>query len=58
MNKRSWVFGSETVEELYQCKNLGVLKNYASSFSSNVTDNIEKLRKKWECYFRPILTEV
>ena len=54
MNKRSWVLGSETVEELYEYKNLGVLKNYVVSFSSNVIDNI---RKKWECYFRPILTE-
>ena len=42
MNKCSWVLGSETVK----CKNLGVLKNYVGSFSSNVTDNIEKLRKK------------
>ena len=57
MNKRSWVLGSETVEEPYECKNLGVLKNYVGSFSSNVIDNIEKLRKKWECYFRPISTE-
>ena len=46
MNKRSWVLGSETVEELYEYKNLGVLKNYVGSFSSNVIDNIEKLRKK------------
>ena len=57
MNKRSWVLGSETVEELYEYKNLGVLKYYVGSFSSNVTDNIEKLRKKWECYFRPISIE-
>ena len=35
MNKGSWVLGSETVEELYEYKNLGVLKNYAGSFSSN-----------------------
>ena len=46
MNKRSWVLGSETVEELYEYKNLGVLKNYVGSFSSNVTDNIEKTQKK------------
>ena len=32
--------------ELYEYKNLGVLKNYIGSFSSNVTDNIEKTRKK------------
>ena len=41
MNKRSWVLGSETVEELYKYKNLGVVKNYVVSFSSN---------------FRPVLT--
>ena len=46
MNKRSWVLGSETVEELYECKNLGVLKNYAGLFSSNVTDNTEKESEK------------
>ena len=45
------------MEELYEYKNLGVLKNYVGSFSSNVIDNIEKAEKKWECYFRPILTE-
>ena len=27
-------------------KNLGVLKNYAGSFTSNILDNIEKTRKK------------
>ena len=46
MNKRSWVLGSETVEELYEYKNLGILKNYVGSFSSNVIDNIEKTQKK------------
>ena len=40
MNKGRSVLGSETVEELYQYRNLGVLKNYVSSFSSNVIDNI------------------
>ena len=57
MNKRSWVLGSETVEELYEHKNIGVLKSYAGLFSSNVIDNIEKTQKKWECCFRPILIE-
>ena len=32
--------------ELYEYKNLGVLKNYAGSFTSNILDNIEKTRKK------------
>ena len=44
MNKRRGVLGSETVEELYEYKNLGVLKNYVGSFSS---DAIEK----WEMLF-------
>ena len=57
MNKRRWVLGSDTVEELYEYKNLGVLRKYVDSFSSNVVDNIEKTQKKWECYFRLILTE-
>ena len=49
MNKRSWVLGSETVEELCEHKNLVVLKNYVGSFSSNVIDNIEKTQKML-CY--------
>ena len=51
MNKRRWVLGSETVEELYEYKNLRVLKNYVGSFFSNVIDSIEKIQKKWECQF-------
>ena len=46
MNEREWRLGDEIVQELYEYKNLGVLKNYIGSFSSNVTDNIEKTRKK------------
>ena len=34
------------MNELCEYKNLGVLKNYANSFSTNVEDNIEKTRKK------------
>ena len=33
-------------DEIYEYKNLGVLKNYVGSFSSNVEDNIDKTRKK------------
>ena len=33
------------MEELYDYKNLGVLKNYVGSFSSNIDDNIDKTRK-------------
>ena len=57
MNKRSCALGSQTVEELYEYKNLGVLKNYVSSFFSNVIHNIEKTQKKEGMLFRPILTE-
>ena len=39
-------FGWDTVDKLYEYKNLGVLKNYISSFSSNVDDNIEKTCNK------------
>ena len=46
MNEREWRLGDDIVQELYEYKNLGVLKNYIGSFSSNVTDNIEKTRKK------------
>ena len=45
MNEREWRLGDDIVQELYEYKNLGVLKNYIGSFSSNVTDNIEKTRK-------------
>ena len=51
MNKRSCVLGSETAEELYQHKNLGVLKNYVGSFSSNVIGNIEKTETKMGILF-------
>ena len=34
------------MEELYEYKNLGVLKNYIGSFSSKIDDNIDKTRKK------------
>ena len=37
-----WTFGGEIVDELYEYKNLGDLKNYIGSFSSNVDDNMEK----------------
>ena len=40
-----------TVDELHEYKNLGVLKNYIGSFSSNVEDNIDKTRKKDKMIF-------
>ena len=46
IKQRNWVLGNETVDKRYEYKNLGVVKNYAGSFSSNVEDNIDKTRKK------------
>ena len=46
MKEREWMLGDAVVDELYEYKSLGVLKNYVSSFASNVDDNIEKARKK------------
>ena len=41
-----WLLGDTMVDELFEYKNLGVLKNYVGSFSSNVEDNIDRTRKK------------
>ena len=46
IKQRNWMLGNETVDERYEYKNLGVVKNYVDSFSSNVEDNIDKTRKK------------
>ena len=46
MKEREWILGDGTVDELYEHKNLGVLRNYIGSFSSSVEDNIDKTRKK------------
>ena len=46
MKECEWALGDDTVEELYEYKNLGVLKNYCGSFASNISDNIDKMRKK------------
>ena len=40
------LLGDTIADELYEYKNLGVLKNYVGSFSSNVEDYIDKTRKK------------
>ena len=41
MNKREWVLGNGSVDELlYEYKNLGVVKNYIGSFSSNADEKI------------------
>ena len=41
-----WLLGDTTADELYEYKNLGVMKNYEGSFSSNVEYNIDKTPKK------------
>ena len=46
MKERNWILGNESADEIYEYKNLGVVKNYIGSFSSNVDENIEKTRKK------------
>ena len=46
MKNRVWLLGDTILDELYEHKNLGVLKDYLGSFSSNVEDNIDKTRKK------------
>ena len=43
MREREWMSGEFVVDELFD---LEVLKNYVSSFASNVDDNIEKARRK------------
>ena len=45
MNDRDWVLGKDSVDQLYEYKNLGVVKNYIGSFSSNADENINKTRK-------------
>ena len=51
MREREWMLGEFVVDELFEYNNLGVLKNYVSSFASNVDDNIEKARKKADMIF-------
>ena len=51
MKTREWILDGDTVDELYEYKNLGGLKNYIGFFSSNVDNNIEKTRNKAEMIF-------
>ena len=46
MKNRVLLLGDTIVDELYEYKNLGVLKNCVGPFSSNVEDNIGKTRKR------------
>ena len=43
---RNWTLGSESVNELYEYINLGVVKNYIGSFSTNADENIERKHAK------------
>ena len=43
MKEHEWALGNDTVQELYEYKKLGVLKNYCGL---NISDNIDKTRKK------------
>ena len=42
MKESEWMLGDTIVNELYEYKNLGVLRDYVNSFASNVEDNIAK----------------
>ena len=46
MKGRSWVLGNDSVDELNEYKNFGVLKKYCGSFKTNEEENIEKTRRK------------
>ena len=46
MKERKWILGNDNVKELYEYKNLEVVKSYIGSFSSNVEENIDKTGKK------------
>ena len=52
------MLGNSVVGELFEYKSVRVLKNYVSSFASNVDDNVEKTRKKAAMIFLPTLTVV
>ena len=51
IKERTWVLGGESVAELYEYKNLGVVKDYIGSFSTNAYDNTDKTRKKSDMLF-------
>ena len=42
MKNNVWLLGDTIVDELYDYKNLGGLKNYVGSFSLNVESNPQK----------------
>ena len=46
MKARQWNVGPNSIYELSEYVNLGVFKNYCSSFDKNIDANITKTRKK------------
>ena len=55
MNECDWVPGNDSVDELYEYKNLGVVKNYIGSFASNVDEITIRLVKNRATYSLRIL---
>ena len=47
MKVRNWTLGSESVSELYEYKNLGVVKNYIGSFPPMLMRTLKKHAKSW-----------
>ena len=58
MDARELILGNDMILELYEYKNVGVLKNYCGTFYSNISDNIHKTRRKAGLIFSPTLTVV
>ena len=48
IREREWMLRDSVIHDLFEYKNLGVSKNYVSSFASYVDDNIEKAQKRLE----------
>ena len=46
MKRHERILGEDTVDKLYEYKDLGVAKNYIGSLSSDADDNIEKTHNK------------
>ena len=58
MNERDCVLGNNSVDQLYEYKNLDVVKNYIGSFSSTADEIPIRLEKKWASYsFRISIAE-
>ena len=58
MKERKWILGNDNVNELYEYKNLGVVKNYIGSFPLIFKRISTKRIKKQECYFQRTLIVV